>query len=62
MFIKVALQWILSYILKRATGGFIEWLLDYSLVEIAKRTDNKLDDAIVDKFVQLYKHGEGKDK
>lgn len=55
MFLKTALQWLLSYVLKRASGKFIEWFMDYSLIEIAKRTDNKLDDAIVDKFVNMYK-------
>lgn len=57
---KTALQWILGYILKRATGSFVEWFMDYSLIEIAKRTDNKLDDAIVEKFVKMYKEGEKK--
>lgn len=51
---QIILKFLIGYIAKRGTSEFISWLLDHSLKEFAKRTDNKLDDEIVDKFTNSY--------
>lgn len=51
---QIIFKFLIGYIAKRGTFEFISWLLDYSLKEFAKRTDNKLDDEIVDKFTNSY--------
>ena len=51
---QIIFKFLIGYIAKRGTSEFISWLLDHSLKEFAKRTDNKLDDEIVDKFTNSY--------
>ncbi len=51
---QIIFKFLIGYIAKRGTSEFISWLLDYSLKAAAKRTDNKLDDEIVDKFTNSY--------
>ncbi len=48
------IKFLIGYVAQRGTSEFVVWLLDYTLKEVAKRTDNKLDDEIVEKFTAKY--------
>jgi len=45
-------RFIWKYITARATGAFIEWALDYAILELVKKTDNKFDDEFVAKWIE----------
>ncbi len=51
---QIIFKFLIGYIARRGTSEFVSWLLDYALKAAAKRTDNKLDDEIVDKFTNSY--------
>lgn len=57
--IKTALSYLfkslISYIVRRCTGGFMDYLFDEVLTVIAESTENKTDDKIVERWKQEYK-------
>ena len=48
---QIIFKFLIGYIARRGTSEFVSWLLDHSLKEFAKRTDNKWDDDMVKKFI-----------
>lgn len=41
-----------GYVIERATGEFVEWALDYAILELVKKTDNPYDDEFAKRFIE----------
>lgn len=45
---------LISYVVKRCTGGFLDFVFDEVLTAIAKSTENTIDDRLVEKWKTAY--------
>jgi len=41
-----------GYFIGKATGEFVEWALDYAILELVKKTDNPYDDEFAKKWIE----------